>query len=167
MNYYVGIDVSLEASSLCVVDGDGKIIREDKVASEPEALITWLRALNLNLARIGLEAGPLSQWLYAALRQAGFSVELLETRHLHNAIKTMPIKSDRNDARSIAQLLRLGWFRPVHCKSMEAQERRAILTARKLLQSKLQDIEFSVRGILRGFVVATAEVRFHRGSRSR
>jgi transposase len=75
----------------------------------------------------------------------------LETRHLHNAIKTMPIKSDRNDARSIAQLLRLGWFRPVHCKSMEAQERRAILTARKLLQSKLQDIEFSVRGILRGF----------------
>jgi len=163
MNYYVGIDVSLEASSLCVVDGDGKIIREDKVASEPEALITWLRALNLNLARIGLEAGPLSQWLYAALRQAGFAVELLETRHLHNAIKTMPIKSDRNDARSIAQLLRLGWFRPVHCKSMEAQERRAILTARKLLQSKLQDIEFSVRGILRGFglkVGKTTPARF-------
>ena len=73
MNYYVGIDVSLEASSLCVVDGDGKIIREDKVASEPEALINWLRALKLDLARIGLEAGPLSQWLYTALRQAGFS----------------------------------------------------------------------------------------------
>ncbi|MBV9533426.1 MAG: transposase, partial [Bradyrhizobium sp.] len=116
MNYYVGIDVSLEASSVCVVDGDGKMVREDKVASEPVALITWLRALNLNLARIDLEAGPLSQWLYAALREAGFAVELLETRHLHNAIKTMPIKSDRNDARSIAQLLRLGWFRPVHCK---------------------------------------------------
>jgi transposase len=163
MNYYVGIDVSLEASSLCVVDGDGKIIREDKVASEPEALITWLRALKLDLARIGLEAGPLSQWLHAALRQAGFSVELLETRHLHNAIKTMPVKTDRNDARAIAQLLRLGWFRPVHCKSMEAQERRAILTARKLLQSKLQDIEFSVRGILRGFglkVGKTTPARF-------
>jgi transposase len=63
----------------------------------------------------------------------------------------MPVKSDRNDARKIAQLMRLGWFRPVHCKSMGAQEVRAMLTARKLLQSKLLDVENSLRGILRGF----------------
>ena len=105
-----------------MVDGAGKIVRETKVASEPEALIAWFRALGLALERIGLEAGPLSQWLYAALREAGFAVELLETRHVRDAFKSMPVKSDRNDARGIAQLMRLGWFRPVHCKSMTAQE---------------------------------------------
>jgi len=163
MNYYVGIDVSLEASSLCVVDANGKIVREGKVASEPDALIAWLKGLKLELTRIGLEAGPLSQWLYAAMRQAGFAVELLETRHVCAALKTMPVKSDRNDARGIAQLMRLGWFRPVHCKSMAAQETRALLTARKLLQTKLHDLELSLRGILRGFglkVGPTTPARF-------
>jgi transposase len=151
MNHYAGIDVSLEFSSVCVVEGSGKIVREGKVASEPEALIAWFGSLGLSLDRIGLEAGPLSQWLYAKLKQAGFAVELLETRHVRDAFKAMPVKSDRNDARGIAQLLRLGWFRPVHCKSMEAQEVRAVLTARKLVQRKLRDVENNLRGILRGF----------------
>jgi transposase len=151
MDYYAGIDVSLECSSVCVVDANGKIVREAKVASEPEALICWFRSLGFDLARIGLEAGPLSQWLYAAMKEASLAVELLETRHVRDAFKAMPVKSDRNDARNIAQLMRLGWFRPVHCKSMSAQETRAMLTARKLIQSKLQDIENSLRGILRGF----------------
>ena len=151
MYYYAGIDVSLESSSVCLVDGTGKILREGRVASEPEALIAWFGSLGLVLERIGLEAGPLSQWLYAALRDAGLAVELLETRHVRNAFKAMSVKSDRNDARGIAQLLRLGWFRPVHCKSIAAQETRAILTARKLLQSKLRDVENSLRGVLRGF----------------
>ena len=78
----------------------------------------------------------MSQWLYAALRKAGLVVELLETRHVRGAFKAMPIKTDRKDARGIAQLLRLGWFRPVHCKSLPAQETRALLTAPKLVQSK-------------------------------
>ena len=151
MEHYAEIDVSLECSSVCVVDGSGKIIRETKVASEPAALIGWLGSLGFGLGRIGLEAGPLSQWLYMAMKQAGLAVELLETRHVRDAFKAMPVKSDRNDARGIAQLMRLGWFRPVHCKSMAAQEVRAILTARKLVQSKLIDIENSLRGILRGF----------------
>jgi transposase len=151
MDYYAGIDVSLECSSVCVVDTNGKIVREGKVASEPEALIVWFSSLGLRLARIGLEAGPLSQWLYAALRKAGLSVELLETRHVRKAFEAMPVKSDRNDARGIAQLMRLGWFRPVHCKSAAAQEVRALLTARKLIQSKLYDVTMSLRGILRGF----------------
>src|SRR6516165_265630 len=151
MEYYARIDVSLEASSICVVDASGKIVRETKVSSEPEALIAWFKSLPFTLARIGLEAGPLSQWLYAGLKEAGFAVELLETRHVRDAFKAMPVKTDRNDARGIAQLMRLGWFKPVHCKSMPAQETRALLTARKLVQSKLLDVEMSLRGVLRGF----------------
>ena len=165
MDYYAGIDVSLEASSVCVVDGAGKIIREAKAVSEPEVLIGWFAALGFDLTRIGLEAGPLSQWLYAAMKQAGLAVELLETRHVRVALQTMPMKTDRNDARGIAQLMRLGWFRPVHCKSLAAQETRALLTARKLVQSKLYDIEMSLRGILRGFglkVGPTTSKRFAR-----
>jgi transposase len=163
MEHYAGIDVSLECSSVCVVDASGKIVREDKAASEPEALIAWFNSLGCDLTRIGLEAGPLSQWLYAAMKEAGLAVELLETRHVRDAFKAMPVKSDRNDARGIAQLMRLGWFRPVHCKSLAAQEVRALLTARKLVQSKLHDVEMSLRGILRGFglkVGRTTPTRF-------
>ena len=129
--------------------------------SEPADLIAWFKALPFALARIGLEAGPLSQWLYAGLKKAGLAVELLETRHVCAALKTMPAKTDRNDAHRlalaprrslcIAQLMRLGWFRPVHCKTVASQETRALLTARKLVQGKLYDIEMSLRGILRGF----------------
>ena len=151
MDHYAGIDVSLECSSVCVVDASGKIVREGKVASEPEAVIAWFGSLGFELARIGLEAGPLSQWLFAALQKAGLAVELLETRHVHDAFKAIPVKTDRNDARGIAQLMRLGWFKPVHCKSLAAQETRAMLTARKLIQAKLRDVENSLRGILRGF----------------
>ena len=89
---------------MCVVDASGKIVREGKVASEPEALIAYFGALRLSVVRIGLEAGPLSQWLYAAIKEAGLAVELLETRHVRTALETMPVKSDRNDARGIAQL---------------------------------------------------------------
>ena len=146
-----------------MVDGAGKIIREQRIASEPEALIAWFRGLGFGLERIGLEAGPMSQWLHAAMRAAGLAVELLETRHVRDAFKAMPVKSDRNDARGIAQLMRLGWFRPVHCKSMAAQEMRALLTARKLVQSKQLDVQMSLRGLLRGFglkVGATTPSRF-------
>jgi transposase len=158
MDYYAGIDVSLECSSVCVVEASGEIVREGKVASEPEALIAWLGSLGLKLARIGLEAGPTSQWLYGELKRAGLAMELLETRHVRDAFRAMPVKSDRNDARNIAHLMRLGWFRPVHCKSMGAQETRAVLTARKLVQSKLQDVESSLRGILRGFGLKVGKI---------
>jgi transposase len=151
MEYYAGIDVSLESSSLCVVDATGRIVREAKVTSEPEALTAWCKGLGFDIARIGLEAGPLSQWLFAGMKQAGLAVELLETRHVRNAFKLMPVKTDRKDARGIAQLIRMGWFRPVHCKSVVAQETRSMLGARKLLQSKLHDIELGLRGTLRGF----------------
>lgn len=151
MEHYAGIDVSLESASVCVLDASGRIVSEAKVASEPDVLIRWFGNLGVEVSRIGLEAGPLSQWLYAGMREAALPVELLETRHVRDAFKAMPVKTDRKDARGIAQLIRLGWFRAVHCKSLPAQELRAVLTARKLVQGKRHDIEMSLRGILRGF----------------
>ena len=158
MEHYAGIDVSLERSSVCVVDATGRIVREAKVASEPEALVVLLRQLGLPLARVGLEAGPLSQWLHAGLAEAGFEAVLLETRHVKAALSAMVVKTDRKDARGIAQLLRMGWYRPVHRKSLSAQEVRALLVGRKLLQAKLRDVELSIRGILRGFGLKVGEV---------
>ncbi len=124
MEHYAGIDVSLEQSSVCVVDATGRIVREAKVASEPEALVAWFRGLGLEVARIGLEAGPLSQWLFAAMRDAGLAVELLETRHVRDAFKAMPVKTDRKDARGIAQLMRLGCFVP--CTASRFPPRRSV-----------------------------------------
>ena len=149
MEHYAGIDVSLERGSVCVVDGSGRIIREIKVASEPEALVGLFAGLGVAVTRIGLEAGPLSQWRHAGLTRAGFEAVLLETQHVKAALSAMVVKTDRKDARGIAQLLRMGWYRPVHCKSPPAQEIRALLVGRKLLQGKLLDVELSIRGILR------------------
>jgi transposase len=158
VEHYAGIDVSLERSSVCVVDATGRIVREAEVASEPEALVVLLRQLGLPLARVGLEAGPLSQWLHAGLAEAGFEAVLLETRHVKAALSAMAVKTDRKDARGIAQLLRMGWYRPVHRKSLSAQEVRALLVGRKLPQAKLRDVELSIRGILRGFGPKVGEV---------
>jgi len=162
MKHYAGIDVSLEQSSVCVVNANGRIVREAKVASDPRSLIDWFGSLGFGLERIGLEAGPQSQWLFAGMKEAGLAVELLETRHVRQAFKTMPVKTDRKDARGIAQLIRLGWFRPVHCKSVGAQETRAMLTTRTLAQSKLYDIEMSLRGILRGFGLKVGQTTSNR-----
>jgi transposase len=158
MEHYAGIDVSLERSSVCVVDATGRIVREAKVASEPEALVGFFRQLGVAVTRVGLEAGPLSQWLHAGLTGAGLEAVLLETRQVKAALSAMVVKTDRKDARGIAQLLRMGWYRPVHCKSPPAQEVRALLVGRKLLQGKLQDVELSIRGILRGFGLKVGEV---------
>src|SRR6202007_2026885 len=151
VEYFAAIDVSLELSSVCVVDETGKIVRETKVASEPEALVAFFRDSGLAFTRIGLEAGPLSQWLHAGLTAAELPAILIETRHVKAALKAMTVKTDRNDARGMAQLMRMGWFRPVHVKTLPAQEIRALLTGRKLLLGKLQDVELGIRGLLRGF----------------
>ena len=158
MEYFTAIDVSLELSSVCVVDATGKILREAKVASEPEALVGFFRETGLTFTRIGLEAGPLSQWLHAGLVEAGLPATLIETRHVKAALKAMTVKTDRNDARGMAQLMRMGWFRPVHAKTPAAQEVRALLTGRKLLLGKLHDIELGVRGLLRGFGLKVGRV---------
>src|SRR3712207_643699 len=93
----------LERSSVRVVDATGRIVREAKVASEPEALVGFFGRLGLPLARIGLEAGPLSRWLHAGLTEAGFEAVLLETRHVKAALSAMTMKTDRDDAREIGR----------------------------------------------------------------
>jgi transposase len=117
-----------------------------------------LNDTGLEFARIGLEAGPLSQWLHAGLSAAGLSAILIETRHVKAALKAMTVKTDRNDARGMAQLMRMGWFRPVHVKTVPAQEIRALLTGRKLLLGKLRDVELGIRGLLRGFGLKVGRV---------
>lgn len=158
MEYYVGIDVSLDLSSVCVVDGTGKIVSESKVSSDPDALAKHCADIDLPIARIGLEAGPLSQWLREGLIQAGFDVVLLETRHVKAALSAMTIKTDRKDARGIAHMLRMGWYRPVHAKSADAQALRTLLAGRKQLQSKLIELEHSIRGLLRGYGLKVGQV---------
>ena len=152
MDHYVGIDVSLEQSSVCVVDAGGRLVREAKVASEPGALVQFLKGVALPLARVGLEAGPLSQWLVNGLAEAGLPVVCVETRHMKALVQAQKVnKSDRNDARGIAQMMRVGLFKPVHVKTLASQERRMLLTSRKLLQKKLLDVEADLRGTLRNF----------------
>src|SRR5215213_9167093 len=148
----------MELSSVCVVDAQGKIVKEAKVSSEPEALVSFFKGLGFPMKRIGLEAGPLSQWLHAGLVEAGFETILLETRHVKAALGAMTVKTDRNDARGMAQMLRMGWFRPDHAKPIPAQEIRALLVARKQLQARLNDLELGLRGILRGFGLKLGDV---------
>lgn len=147
---YAGLDVSLETTSICVVDTDGRVRLEAKVFTEPEALVSTLTELDEPYERIGLEAGPLSQWLYFGLRDAGLPAICVETRHMKAAIVAMTQnKNDRNDARSIAQVVRSGWFKQVHVKSVESQELRTLLTSREFLVNKIRDHENEIRGALR------------------
>jgi transposase len=112
----------------------------------------------LPLTRAGLEAGPLSQWLHAGLKKAGFEVVLPETRHVKAAPSPMIVKTEWRDVRGVAQLLRMGWFRPVHSKSPPAQEVWALLMARKQLQAKMREVELSRRGLLRGLGLKVDEI---------
>src|SRR3974377_997641 len=151
MDHFGGLDVSVKETSVCIVDGTGGIVREVKVASEPEALLPVLTNPDYHFKRIGLEAGPLSQWLYSALAEVGLPVICVETRHMRAVLKAQINKTDRNDARGMAQMMRVGLYRPVHVKTLRSQKLRTLLTHRKLLQSKAIAIENELRGTLRNF----------------
>jgi len=151
MDYFAGLDVSVKDTNVCIVDDTGKIIREVKVASEPDALLQVLRNATYRFKRIGLEAGPLSQWLFSALGEANLPVICVETRHMRAVLQAQINKTDRNDARGIAQMIRVGLYRPVHVKTLRSQKLRMLLTHRKLLQSKAIAIENDLRGTLRNF----------------
>ena len=151
MDYFAGLDVSVKDTSICIVDDTGKIVREVKVASEPDALLQVLRNPAYRFRRIGLEAEPLSQWLFSALGEAGLPMICVETRHMRAVLKAQINKTDRNDARGIAQMMRAGLYRPVHVKTLRSQKLRMLLVHRKLLQSKSIAIENDLRGTLRNF----------------
>jgi len=151
MNVYIGLDVSLASTAICVLGPQGRIVEELQAVSEPEALVHAVGSLPYTVDAIGLEAGPLSQWLSKGIEEAGFEVVLMETRLVKAALKAMPIKTDRRDAQGIARLLQMGWYRPVHRKSVSSQEIRALLTARKSVQQAIINLELSMRGVLRNF----------------
>jgi transposase len=163
MDHFAGLDVSVKETSVCIVDDTGRIVREAKVASEPEALLQVLNSLNYSFKRIGLEAGPLSQWLFSGLAEAGLPMICVETRHMRAVLQAQINKTDRNDARGIAQMMRVGLYRPVHVKTLRSQKLRMLLTHRKLLQSKAIAIDNDLRGTMRNFglkVGAVGTARF-------
>ena len=151
MEHFAGLDVSVKETSVCVVDDTGRMVREVRVASEPEALLPVLTNPLYRFKRIGLEAGPLSQWLFSALAEAGLPVICVETRHMRAVLQAQINKTDRNDARGMAQMMRVGLYRPVHVKTLRSQKLRMLLTHRKLLQSKAIAIDNDLRGTLRNF----------------
>lgn len=157
MNHFAGLDVSLEETAICVVDETGRIVKEARAASEPEALVAVLRAIDLPLERIGLEACSLTAWLHDGLRGAGLPAICIETRQANAAMKTMPNKTDRNDARALAQIMRTGWFRQVHVKSRQCRLWRSLLIARRTVLNEMRSIENVVRAVLReaGFKLGT------------
>jgi transposase len=163
MDHFAGLDVSVKETSVCIVDDTGRIVREQRVVSEPEVLLQALMNPAFRFKRIGLEAGPLSQWLFSALAEAGLPVICVETRHMQAALRAQINKTDRNDARGIAQMMRVGLYRAVHVKTLRSQKLRMLLTHRKLLQSKAIAIENDLRATLRNFglkVGVVGTVRF-------
>ena len=151
MEHFAGLDVSVKETSVCIVDETGKIVGEVRVASEPESLLAVLKNPAYHFKRIGLEAGPLSQWLFSALAEAGLPVICVETRHMRAVLKAQINKTDRNDARGMAQMMRVGLYRPVHVKTLRSQKLRMLLTHRKLLQSKAIAVENDLRATLRNW----------------
>ena len=149
MKLFVGLDISLNKTAVCVMDDAGTVVFEGNVLSDPEDLITRLARWRADIALIGLEACPLSEWIYAGLVDAGYDVRCLETRHAQRFLSTRPNKTDRNDAHGIASMMRLGHYRPVHVKSRQAQLRRALLISRRQFMAAMLQIENTVRGLLR------------------
>jgi transposase len=152
MAHFVGLDVSLKETAVCVVDEAGKVVLERMVPSEPDAIVTLLTSIGLDYGRVGIEAGPLSQWLVNGMAESDLPVICVETRHMKSLLKAQQVnKSDRHDARGIAQMMRVGLFKPVHVKTLASQEKRMLLTARKLVQCKMLDVDADLRGTLRNF----------------
>ena len=149
MDYFAGLDVSLEETAVCIVDDAGRIVREARAASEPEALVAFFRASGIVMQRVGLEACSLTAWLHQGLTEAGIPAICIEARQAKAAMGAMPNKTDRNDARGIAQIMRTGWYRAVHVKSPACRSWRALLTARRMVLNKRRDVENGVRALLR------------------
>ena len=149
MDYFAGLDVSLEETAVCVVDETGRIVREARVVSEPEALVAFFRVSGMTMERVGLEACSLTAWLQQGLSEEGIPAICIEARQAKAAMGAMPNKTDRNDARGIAQIMRTGWYHAVHVKSPPCRSWRALLTARRMVLNKRRDVENGIRALLR------------------
>ena len=153
MDYYVGLDVSLRSVAVCVIDEDGRTVFERSFACDIDAISGCLSDLPADDLRIGFEAGAMSQYLFFGLTAAGFNVVCMEARQVNAALSAMRNKTDKTDARGIANVLRSGWFNPVHMKSREAHTVRALLSSRKTVQRKCIDLANEIRGLFRIFGV--------------
>ena len=158
MKYFCGLDVSLNSTAICVVNQDGDIVREGQAPSEPRAIHEWLAKGRLTMARVGLEAGGLSSWLCHELLSMGQPAICIETRHAKAAMKAQQVKTDRNDARGIAHIMRTGWYREVHVKSHASQKIRVLLNNRRCLLDKRLDIDSQIRGTIRTFGLKAGKV---------
>jgi len=151
--FYAAFDVSLRSVAICIIDQDGKVRLERSVPSEVPDLVRCLRAFGEPIHQVGLEAGTLTQHLTYGLTEAGFDVVCMEARQVNAALSAMRNKTDKHDARGIAQILRSGWYSRVHVKSVESQHLRALISARKVMQRKCIDLENEIRGLLKIFGV--------------
>lgn len=151
MDYFAGLDVSLRSCALCIVDAKGTVVRERELFCDVEDIANCLNNFAHPIVRVGFEAGTMSQHLFYGLKDEGFDVVCMEARQVNAALSAMRNKTDRNDARGIAQVLRTGWFSPVHMKSRAAHGVRALLSTRKALLSKTIDLANEVRGLLKIF----------------
>lgn len=146
---FVGLDLGLNKTALCVIDPDGATVLQTTIASEPAEVLKRLSDLEAPIELVGIEACPLSEWMHAALVEAGHQAFVLETRHTQRFLSSRPNKTDRNDAHGIATMMRIGHFRPVHVKSAASQMIRALLVGRKQFSQTMLQIENTVRGLIR------------------
>ena len=149
MKYDAGLDVSLEETAICIVDETGTITKESVCLSDPDALARTLSQTGLALERVGFEACSLTAWLHDGLRARGFAALCIETRQANAAMRTMPNKTDRNDACALARIMRTGWFRQVHVKHLDCRLKRSLLVARRTVLNEMRSIENVVRALLR------------------
>jgi transposase len=148
MEYYVGLDVSLKRTSICVVNQTGSVLREGVVDSEPEAIAAFVRSKAPGAVRIGLETGPTATWLWTELKQLGLPVICIDARHARAVLKMQINKSDRNDAVGIARIMQTGWFKEVRVKGPDSHSVRALLASRALLVKIKRDVENQIRGLM-------------------
>jgi len=151
MTYYAGIDVSLRSVNICVVDDEGELVAETKLPSDVQEIIAYLDELDCNIDLVGLEAGTLAQYLTYGLQSAGFDVACMEAQQVKAALSALRNKTDKHDARGIAQLLRSGWYSEVHVKSMQSHHIRMLLTSRRAVLDKCIDLENEIRGLFKIF----------------
>jgi transposase len=152
---YAGLDVSLKETAICIIDETGKVLFEGKVATDPQIIAQCLAKRAPGLGRVGLESGSTSAWLWRELRQLGLPVICLDSRHAHRVLSMKRNKNDRNDARGLAELVRMGWYREARVRSIDAQYIRALLQARQQLLQARRNIENQIRGALKALGVMT------------
>lgn len=153
MRHYAALDVSQEATAICVVDESGKVLSVTKVPTCPDAIATWLGKTATGLVRVGMETGPLAVWLWNELHARGLPIVCIDARHANAALKMRPNKTDRNDAEGLAQIVRTGWFKQVCIKTRTSYEIRSLLAAREVLVRIRVKLENEIRGLLRTFGV--------------